>query len=1146
MKKARIIIASLVLATVAIFTGIFSTVSVSADDQLYDKNWISKKALVSALYTCYNGHMNSPVHVGSNADVSQFQDLAKNDNTAVGALPTGAGSSSLTCKQVLKEVLSRSGTSDGLNSDDPAQQGEFLKKVGYTPTGKKDSVQCNRVTFDVSRYLNDGTVDGAVSSFTYKTAKICARVDESGNLIDGRMYVEGSSSGLSNGAKDPYLLTTQPSTGFITVSYNAADGNTMGPQEVGCSKGENFASSCLPKFKLNTVTIPTENGTRYWMYAKGNLETTTSKSVDNEFATNAAGGKTAAQNLLGTTTSSFAPAEIISLYQIYLNENATAMICGVPDDKKDQFVGNGYKDIKVNLEKNGETKSNCYVNISDKDFIGFNGNDWYKTVSVTDILSYLASHSVDGAWASSVVDANFSMYGEEDESAGGGGDSAAAAANTDDVDCFNSAGALGWILCPIISFVQDTITSIYDSIVSNFLEVNAKSYEIGGNVYKAWQIFQSFANIIFVIVFLIVIFSQVTGFGIDNFGIKRILPKLIVAAILINLSYIICLLAIDLSNILGVGLNSLFASIPVEVEGLSASSTGAAAISSVMTLAVGGAVGALAVGTVGLWGAVVIIPLFLGLLTTLLGVLFFFIILGVRQAAIVILVVISPVAFACYMLPNTKNIFSRWFKAFEGALIVYPICGALMGGSAFASSVLMTLDVGFLGKLIAMLVGVVPFFFIPTLLRNSMSAMGNIGARISGFGQGVSRRLTGAIGNSDTAREMQLRMNAGVDANGNANWLGRRRMDIAEGRSIFSRVPGMKGMNRRASARARGAYAKYLSDQQRQENLNSPDFFQKYQRSQAMAAEKEQLATEIDIVNDNTDKGENQGELFSMYDNAVASGNVMRARAIAEIAGRRKDTANAFIQKFKEDSASGVYDGHEDMLGKVAKQIATGDNSKNYRASNAMGFEYASQITQGNDAVKGSNGGTMNYGQWSSNTDNVHSAIDHHVTNGSEMYGQSNASLRELGKLASSEDKAMLGNLALRAEQEGREGGTYDITKEAVMHDLQQHATETNGGSAQPGGVFNVRGGGGVNAIQPDRPAGQTIRQANGAPLNTRLTGAGMERFRQHYQNKVDNRTATRQDYNALKRINRAINQQNNNNNNTSNNGNNNDNNGQA
>lgn len=736
----------------------------------------------------------------------------------------------------------------------------------------------------------------------------------------------------------------------------------------------------------------------------------------------------------------------------------------------------------------------------------------FRTVTTGDIIGWFNQHPAQSEECSTPDDAIDPIVAE----------------NTDDIDCFNAGGALGWILCPIISFVQDTITSIYDSIISNFLDVDAKYFDFGGSVYGAWQTFQSFANVIFVIVFLITIFSQVTGFGIDNLGIKRILPKLIVAAILINLSYIICQLMVDLSNILGVGLKNLFEGIHATTSsgGTDATTYG---LSGIMTLAVSGAVGALAVGTAGIWGAVVIIPLLLGLLSTLFGVLFFFVILGVRQALVVILVVVSPVAFACYMLPNTKSIFDRWFKTFEGLLLVYPICGALMGGSAFASSVLMALDTGFLGKLIAMLVGVVPFFFIPTLLRNSMSAMGNIGARISNFGRGMGGRLTGAIARSDTVKEAQLRMNAGVDAEGNTNWLGRRRMAIADGKSIFSKIPGMSRMNRRANAQARGAYAKYLSDQMREQNLNSPDFFKKYQRSQEMSAEKDALQTEIDNVNDKTQKGENQTALFSMYDAAVASGNKYQARAIAEIAGRRKDTANAFIEKFKTDSEGGVYDSHNDVFSAVAKQIATGDNSKNYRAGNAMGFEYASQVTQGRTSD--------NYGTWKADKNNVHDAIDHHVTNGSELYGQSKKSIEELGDRASDSDKRLLAELAARAQQEGREGGTYDITKEKALDKLQEGFNT----GAQPGGVFNVRGGGGgIHAIQSDRPAGQTIRQANGAPLNTRLTGAGMERFRQHYQNKVDNRTATRQDYNALKRINRAIDEQNNNNNN------NNDNNGQA
>ena len=60
--------------------------------------------------------------------------------------------------------------------------------------------------------------------------------------------------------------------------------------------------------------------------------------------------------------------------------------------------------------------------------------------------------------------------------------------------------------------------------------------------YEGWNTFRDIANVIFVILLMVVIFSQLTGVGIDNYGIKKILPKLIIAAILINLSYLICLI----------------------------------------------------------------------------------------------------------------------------------------------------------------------------------------------------------------------------------------------------------------------------------------------------------------------------------------------------------------------------------------------------------------------------------------------------------------------------------------------------------------------------------------------------------------------------------------------------------------------------
>ena len=56
--------------------------------------------------------------------------------------------------------------------------------------------------------------------------------------------------------------------------------------------------------------------------------------------------------------------------------------------------------------------------------------------------------------------------------------------------------------------------------------------------------------------FLAIIISQLTGFGISNYGIKKMLPRLIIAAILVNLSIYICQIAVDLSNILGYGLRA--------------------------------------------------------------------------------------------------------------------------------------------------------------------------------------------------------------------------------------------------------------------------------------------------------------------------------------------------------------------------------------------------------------------------------------------------------------------------------------------------------------------------------------------------------------------------------------------------------------
>ena len=96
------------------------------------------------------------------------------------------------------------------------------------------------------------------------------------------------------------------------------------------------------------------------------------------------------------------------------------------------------------------------------------------------------------------------------------------------------------------------------------------------------------------------------------------------------------------------------------------------------------------------------------------------------------------------MLPNTKKLFDSWLKIFKGLLLLYPLCGLVIGGSALASKVIISTSTDFFVYLIGLLILVVPFFFIPTLLKNSFSALGNIGAKFMNAGNRFGRRAASA------------------------------------------------------------------------------------------------------------------------------------------------------------------------------------------------------------------------------------------------------------------------------------------------------------------------------------------------------------------------------------------------------------------
>ena len=337
-----------------------------------------------------------------------------------------------------------------------------------------------------------------------------------------------------------------------------------------------------------------------------------------------------------------------------------------------------------------------------------------------------------------------------------------------EANCYTKAGPLGWILCPIIESLKDFIVRKYGEWVEPALVLDSDLFLTGNGAnngtYQAWRVFRDIANMAFIIMFVAVIISQVTGVGISNYGIKKALPKLIAIAIMINLSFVICQVSIDVANITGNGIKGVFynittkighpTSIKVDSTTIHAKDTGGwqdtttwgesfmqNGLTNTAIIIIVCALGTAIILSQGLAIIIPVLLLLIGVAITILGLI---IILGIRQAAAVMLVVFAPLAIVCYAFPNTKSVFDKWFKSFEALLLAYPICSALVYGGDMAGTILLNAANGNKWVLIAAaVVSIAPIFIIPRVIRQSMGAIAGAITHASTRAKGSAQRKAG-------------------------------------------------------------------------------------------------------------------------------------------------------------------------------------------------------------------------------------------------------------------------------------------------------------------------------------------------------------------------------------------------------------------
>ncbi len=992
-KKIKHIIKTMTALFFVVLVSIINSYNVNAisEDELY------KKALLNVMQKCYNNEqisssLDSAVWSGFSGSI-----LKKGKKQSNLFIPTSIGSGNaldqqktgtkIGCYELFlgdaKGEGTYGGTMDGLFSlysikttpkikGKPINEAEkaakdnnlpgFLTGLGYTP-GNPAKKSCFNLRY--SYYYDDpddvlypvcmenkkvsgiknyklGSVCWAKSYFGKSDSKTIASAatveNEKGNsFVNIVSPLHGYNNGISvyfgtsfdrDGINNEFPITSKSSKfelkemqdGFKSIlkAYNYGEDHA----NFVIQSGENDQN--MTCFDISEESYSEEDMSAFNSYNIANMDT----SYNQALAFISGGG----------THEQFSNLEKYSIYSLYLSKVYNAVIDSDCQDTKPDSATTGSGDDKTYRIRTSKGWCKVATLDSGKTVSGFkDGNDWYMNTyfdfegligAMYNIADSLTEEDLVQVESIASVESNQNEQTPEDPP-----------------DCYDAGiEGMSWVLCPVANNTGHTVSGL-ESLLRDLLSIDTQQVFKDGTE-TAWSVFRNIANVILIIVFLAIIFSQLTGYGIDNYGIKKMLPKLIVMAILINLSYVICQLAVDLSNILGVGLDNLFANIGERIKpGAGGFTVSKIFVALMGLLGTAGTIAGIAVGSGG--GTTLIVTLVLALLVALVAVLMFFVSLAARTIIVIIFVVIAPVAFALYILPNTKDLFKKWWKIFEAALVIYPICGALYGASFIIKALVVNptpnggVEVGFVDGIIAIVAPFLPFLLLPSLLKGALAGLGALGGTLTTLGNGLKKGLekgSGAVKSTDRFkdaqernRERRIQSRAGIGRDGKEKQLSR-----------FGKF--MRG-GERGIARSRMQYIKNQEARAREKDMMGEGFGAMLAGSEAKIDAQRVADQEALIVN---------GKIAGVNVNNANSVARYHADAIKAYRGAKTDQARAEAMtriKAAQNILSKTEAGRNLVQNNIESAASNGDVSGLQEAASQI-------LSQSGDTYKSKNRGT--------------------------------------------------------------------------------------------------------------------------------------------------------------------------------------------
>ncbi len=299
--------------------------------------------------------------------------------------------------------------------------------------------------------------------------------------------------------------------------------------------------------------------------------------------------------------------------------------------------------------------------------------------------------------------------------------------------CSVSFNPISWFVCPLVAGFAEAINQL-DKQINEMLRIDTDTYfgdtDVGNTFKSVWASVRAISVSLLVVIGLIMVIGTAIGTGFfDAYTVKKVFPRLVMAIVLISISWPLIIFIIDASNFMGIAVRSL-------IQGPFASNFQNAVKLDGAQLSLG------SLGIVGLGMAIGPVGLLTFVAGALMAVAIAFLTLILREILVILLAVLAPAAIAAYILPNTQKAGKLWWDFFSKALLAFPIISGFVAiGRVFAIVSQQDGGGGTVRGFIGFIAYFAPYFVLPKAFAMAGGALGNLSGIVNDRSKGAFDRL---------------------------------------------------------------------------------------------------------------------------------------------------------------------------------------------------------------------------------------------------------------------------------------------------------------------------------------------------------------------------------------------------------------------